>query len=90
MARYGIFDEKLALEYIDSVSIEGKNSKDHKILADLIINSLVLFKKHCILSPEETEAKFKEIWEDGYGSGSSDGHRMGFYLKDWNEFKNNL
>lgn len=50
---------------------------------------LDLFATKTCLSEEETMAKLKEIWEDGYFSGDNDMEypAMNHY---WEEFKKNL
>ena len=57
-----------------------------KILAMIVSE---LDKMNCLLSEEETEAKFKDAWQNGYSSGDGDISSI-FAENHWGEYKPKL
>ncbi len=66
MSKYGIIDlDKLQMveTFLKDVSKQA-NSVD-RIVSDAMLSNIANIRKGVLLSPEDTEAKFKEVWEQG-------------------------
>ena len=94
MARYGIVSLEKSQAFIETFSKEAKEANWNLDLLDLVVGTLVQFEKDCILSPEETEAKWKEVFDEGVSTGKTDGNCGGVSYKeiesDWEDLKNTL